>query len=114
MNLQLETVDLFTLLIISRHNPQACSAYNKKAGKISMNFENKLHKLLKKHGIKLIGLWVASWEHTSWMIIETPSIQAYQNFSCEPEVIATGEFETKETKIVMSLEESLKLMQKLQ
>jgi len=29
-------------------------------------------------------------------------------------VIATGEFETKETKLVMSLEESLKLMQKLE
>ena len=79
-----------------------------------MNFENKLHELLKKHGIKLVGLWTASWEHTSWMIIEAPSIEAYQNFSYEPEVIATGEFETKETKLVMSLEESLKLMQKLE
>ena len=78
-----------------------------------MNFEDRLHGLLKRHGIRLVGSWTASWEHTSWMVIEAPSIEAYQNFSYEPEVIASGEFETKEIKLVMSIEESLKLMQKL-
>jgi len=102
-----------TFLIISRHSPENCPAYNERAGKVSMNYEDKLHGLLKRHGIRLVGSWTASWEHTSWMVIEAPSIEAYQNFSYEPEVIASGEFETKEIKLVMSIEESLKLMQKL-
>ena len=103
-----------TLLVISRHSPENCPAYNEKAGIASMNFEAKLPELLKKHGIKLVGSWVASWEHTSWMVVDAPSIEAYQSFSSEPEVVATGAFETKETKIVMSMEESLKLMEELE
>ena len=102
-----------TFLMISRHSPENCPAFNEKARTVSMNFVAKLPELLEKHGVKLVGRWVAGSEHTSWLVVEAPSIEVFQNFGYEPEVIATGAFETNEIKIVMTTEEALKLMPEL-
>ncbi len=102
-----------TFLMISRHSPENCPAFNEKARTASMNLTSKMPELLKKHGVKFVGSWVAGWEHTNYMVVEAPSIEAFQNFGYEPEVFATGAFETMEIKIVMTMEEALKLMPEL-
>ena len=102
-----------TFLMISRHSPENCPAFNEKARTATMNLMAKLPELLEKHGVKLVGSWVAGWEHINYMVAEAPSIEAFRNFGYEPEVFATGAFDTMEIKIVMTMEESMKQMQEL-
>ena len=47
-----------TFLMISRHSPENCDAFNEEARKVTMELMGKLEGLVKKHGIKMLWVWV--------------------------------------------------------
>jgi len=99
-----------TFLVISRHSPENCATFNEKARKIQIELMGKLDGLLKKHGVKRVGAWtVPGGEHLSFMVFEAPSLEAFQKFSMEPEIKALNAYSTNETKLVMTIEEAMKL-----
>jgi len=100
-----------TFLVISRHSPENCNTFNEKARKATLELMGKLDGLLKKHGVKRVGAWVVlGGEHLNFMVFEAPSLEAFQKFSMEPEVRALNAYNTNETKIAMTIEESMKLL----
>jgi len=94
-------------LQISRHSPENCPAFNEKAKEASMNALGKMDELMKKHGVKMLGYWVAPREHTGYMVVEAPNFGALQKLSMEPEMDAMRAFNTTEVKPVIKLEETL-------
>ncbi len=102
-----------TRLLIGRHSPENCSAFNEKARKVTMNLMAKLPELLEKHGVKLVGSWVCGEEHTIWSVFEAPTAEAFEKLGMEPEIYALSAFDTMEIKTVVTAEESLKRMPEL-
>jgi len=101
-----------TFMMILRHSPESCDWFNEKSRKATLKFMGKFDELLKKHGIKMLGCWTLEPAgHQTYMVIEAPSMEAFQKFCMEPEVLATLAYRTIETKMVMSLDEEMKLRQ---
>lgn len=98
-----------TFLMTSRHTSENCPQFNEKTRKVYVEFFNKLEGLLKKHGAKMPWAGIVFPEHLAVYIFETPSLEAYQKFSMEPEFLALIANETCEVKLVtMNFEEALK------
>jgi hypothetical protein len=101
-----------TFMVIARHSPENCDWFNEKSRKATLEFAGKLDKLLKKHGVKMLGAWTTEPAgHQSFVVFEAPSLEAFQKFNMEPEVLTTNAYRTFETSIVMSMEEEMKLRQ---
>jgi len=101
-----------TFMVIARHSPENCDWFNKKSRKTTLEFTGKLDKLLKKHRVKMLGAWTTEPAgHQAFVVFEAPSLEAFQNFNLEPEVLATNAYRTFETQTVMSMEEEAKLRQ---
>ena len=72
---------------------------------------------------KLGGTIEETWSQDAWSLgctyrtpkllvcLKPPSLEAFQKFSMEPEIIATSAYDTAEVKIAMSIEESMKMLQ---
>jgi len=97
-------------LVISRHSPESCPMFNEKARKVYMDYLSKLEGRLKQHGGKMLGGYSVHTEHLGIMIFEAPSLEAFQKYSMEPEVMALSEYSTYEVKMAESIEEAMKLM----
>jgi len=69
---------------------------------------------MKKHETKFIGGWTIPEEHVVLWIVESPSFEAYQNLEMEPAILALSEFNVSETKLLTSMEESMKFLQQSQ
>jgi hypothetical protein len=101
-----------TFVVILSHSPENCDWFNEKSQKTTLKFMGKVDELMKKHEIKMLGAWTTDPAgHQSFWVVEAPSVEALQKFGMEPEVLATSAYRTMETKIVMSLEEEMKLRQ---
>jgi hypothetical protein len=99
-----------TFMVIARHSPENCDWFNEKSRKTTLEFTGKLDKLLKKHGLKMLGAWTTEPAgHQAFVVFEAPSLEAFQKFNMEPEVLATNAYRTFETHTVMSMEEEAKL-----
>jgi uncharacterized protein with GYD domain len=97
-------------ITISKHSPENCPAFNEKAKRVRREVVGKFEELLKKHGVKSLGVWSATGEHTSYGVWEAPSLEAFTKFRGEPEVWAIGAYDTRETKLVIGLEEAMQLL----
>ena len=64
---------------------------------------NKMDKLLKKYGVKVVGAWTSIPEHTNIAVYDAPSMEAMFKFSMEPEVMAWLGYNTTELKPIMTL-----------
>jgi uncharacterized protein with GYD domain len=84
--------------------------HNEKAKKAMMDLNAKMSALAKKHGIKVVGSWVSIPDHTIVMVYEAPNMEAMLKISMEPEVMAWIGYNNTETKPVMTLEETIKLL----
>jgi hypothetical protein len=69
-----------------------------------------MNSLTKKHGIKVIGGWNSIPDHLIVTVYDAPNLDAVMKFSMEPEVMTWMGYHTTETKAVMTLEESMKLL----
>lgn len=84
--------------------------HNEKVRKISIDCYNKLDKLMKKYGIKIVGSWTSMPDHTNISVYDAPSIEALLKLSMEPEIMAWMGYNDTETKPIMTLEDTMKLM----
>jgi hypothetical protein len=99
-------------LIVSRHSPENCPLNNEKMKKITLELPEKLGVLEKKHGLKRIGVWTVIPEHLTVWVYEAPSSESLQKFSMEPDMAKWMAWNTNEIKLAVSLEESIKLLNK--
>jgi len=100
-----------TFLLISRHSPENCPMFNEKARKVLLELAGKMDRLLKKHGVKTLGIWTVPSEHLAFDLYEAPSFDAFEKLGMEPEIVALSEFETYEVKQVYGMEESMRMLQ---
>jgi hypothetical protein len=99
-----------TFMVILRHSPENCDWFNEKSRKATVEFIGKVDELMKKHEIKMLGAWTTDPAgHQSFWVVEAPSLDAFQKFGMEPQVLATSAYRTMDIKLVMSLEEEMKL-----
>jgi len=102
-----------TFMVIARHSPENCDWFNEKSRKVTLEFVGKSDKLLKKHGVKMVGAWTSEPAgHQSFVVFEAPSVEAFQKFNMEPKILALSAYRTFETTTVISMEEEMKLRQK--
>jgi hypothetical protein len=97
-------------LLTLRHTPENCPMFNEKAKKAYVEFFEKQGGLLKKHGIKTLGGWNVHTEHLSISVLEAPSLDVFNKFGMEPEVLALSAYETYEIRLVQSMEEAMKML----
>jgi hypothetical protein len=70
--------------------------------------------LAAKHAIKVVGVWTDRWGHTSWVVYETPNIEAFTKFELEPENLKVVTFNHIETTRVTSAKETLAFFKQYQ
>jgi len=80
--------------------------FNEKARKVTLQLVNKMEGLLKKHGVKMVGLWQVPTEHLIFEVYEAPSYEAFQKLGREPELLAWSAYNTMEMKSAISIEEA--------
>lgn len=98
-------------MVIFKHSPESCTAYNAKANEAVLELIRKQEARCKKHNVRIIEEYHLPEEHTIYSFYEVPNLQAFLNYNMEPEVLAMGEFETAETKIVFPMAKALKILE---
>jgi hypothetical protein len=93
-----------------KSSPENDAMFNEKARKVTMELMSKRDGLLKKHGIKSLGMWVVPIEHLVIIVDEAPSLDAFQKLFREPEFMACFAYMTVETKVALSSEEAMKML----
>jgi len=99
-----------TFLLISRHTPENCPMNNEKKRKANLAYFAKWDAWPKKYKAKMVGAWSVPNEHLNFLVIEAPSLEAFQKLRMEPEARAVAATETIEIKIVINKEEILKML----
>jgi uncharacterized protein with GYD domain len=84
--------------------------HNEKVKKIYFGFVDKMGKLTKKHGIKVVGGWASMQEHLIVVVYDVPKPEAMLKFSMEPEVMEWLSYQTTETRPVKTIEEAMKIL----
>jgi hypothetical protein len=97
-------------LQISKHSPESCPMHNEIVKKATADLMTKMDSLTKKHGIKVIGGWSSMPDHLIVVVYDAPSMEAMLKLQMEPEVMTWSGYHITETKPVMTLEESMKLL----
>jgi hypothetical protein len=93
-----------------KSSPENDAMFNEKARKVMMKLISKRDGLLKKHGIKSLGMWVVPIEHLIIIVDEAPSLDAFQKLLMEREFMACFAYMTVETKVALSAEEAMKML----
>jgi len=99
-----------TFLLISRHTPENCPMNNEKKRKANLAYFGKWDAWSKKYKVKMVGAWSVSDEHVTFLVIEAPSLEAFQKLRMEPEARAVAATETIEIKMAINKEEILKIL----
>jgi len=99
-----------TFLLISRHTPENCPMNNEKKRKANLAYFAKWDAWSKKYKVKMVGAWSVSDEHVAFLVVEAPSLEAFQKLRMEPEARAVAATETIEIKMVINKEEILKML----
>jgi len=97
-------------LQISKHSPESCPMHNEKAKKAAMDLMTKLGPLTKKHGIKLVGSWTSMPEHLIVNVYDAPNMETLMKLAMEPEAMIWSAYNTTETRPVMTIEETMKIL----
>lgn len=84
--------------------------HNEKVRRITTDLMNKMDKLMKKYGIKVVGSWTSMPDHTNISVYDAPSMEVLLKCSMEPEIMAWLGYNMTETKPIMTLEDTMKLM----
>ena len=97
-----------TFLLISKHSPENCPSFNEKSKKAFINSFDRSEELAAKHNVKMVGSWTIPTEHIYYMVFDAPSLDAFNDFGMEPDILAMAAFHTAEVKIVTNLKEKVK------
>jgi hypothetical protein len=60
--------------------------------------------------MKNLGACNVNTEHLGVMMLEAPSLEAFNKLGMEPEVMALSAVETYEVKLALSMEEAMKML----
>jgi len=82
----------------------------RKKRKANLAYFNKWNAWSKKYKAKMVGAWSVQNEHVTYLVIETPSLEAFQKLRMELQARAVAATETVETKIVVNKEEIMKML----
>jgi hypothetical protein len=99
-----------TFLTIARHTAESCPMRTEKGRKLILDVTTKIEALTKKYGVKVLGMWSDPWEHLIVSIYESPSLEAFQKLSMDPELAAWNALNTTETKIGYGLQDIEKMV----
>jgi uncharacterized protein with GYD domain len=97
-------------LQISKHNPESCPMHNEKAKKATIDLMANMDKLLRKHGVKMVGSWHSMPNHTSVVVFDAPNMEALWKFAMEPEIMVWTAYNDSQMMPVMTVEESMKML----
>jgi hypothetical protein len=75
-----------------------------------MDAVNKMDKLAKKYKFKVVGSWTSMPDHTNISVYDAPSMEALLKCAMEPEIMAWMSYNMTETKPIMTLEDTMKLL----
>lgn len=89
----------------STHHAESCPVFNKDVRKATAAVIQKMPAVLEKHGIKSVGGWVNLGTHTSYLVYETPSLDAFWACLNEPGIADWLAFNTVKLEVVFSIEE---------
>jgi len=98
------------IIMFQRHSVENCPMNSERMKKMALEIMDKLPALLKKHGIKNVGMWGVAPEHLNIIVYEAPSLDAFLKLQMEPEIMKWSTQQTTEIKVAMTLEESMKLL----
>lgn len=98
------------ILIISRHSPESIPFNDPKKMQELVKLHNTIIKSFTKNGIKKVGMWVDLPEHTTYGVIEVPSMEAYLKALRTPEFLAALTLTNIETKIVLTEQEAMSMI----
>jgi hypothetical protein len=99
-----------TFLTISKHSTADCPIHNVKMRKLFADAGKKTEELYKKAGCKEIGSWADMPGHTIYVLVEAPSAEALQKTMMDPFMMEMLGHNETEIKMVMTTEESMKLL----
>jgi uncharacterized protein with GYD domain len=94
----------------AKHSPESCPMHNETVKKVFVNYNAKLGALSKKHGIKIVGGWAVTPEHTTVMIFDAPDPNAMMKFMGEPEAMTWQSYQVIKTRPVVAMAEVMKLL----
>lgn len=97
-----------------RHSPGSCPLGKPENLQTMKTWLENVDVLAAKHGIKVVGVWTDRWGHTSWVVYETPNMDAFTKFELEPENLKVVTFNHIETKRVTSAKETLAFFKQYQ
>ncbi len=101
-------------LEIVRHAAADCPLDNERVREATIAGMSKSEELAKKNGINIVGGWNAHSEHLVVDVFEAPSLEAFQAFSMEPEIMNMNNWCTTEVKVAMTLEETMQWVMQVQ
>ncbi len=101
---------MVNFLMISKHAPVDCPLHNEKTKKMWMDYVNAVGEIEKKYGTKSVGVWSDIPAHTVYMVVEAPSAEIFQKSLMEPLIMQLILSSETQIKMVLSQEESMKLM----
>lgn len=61
--------------------------------------------LTKKHGVTLVGGWVAPSEHLWFIVYKAPTFEAFQKIRMDPVVAQLSAYDSTEIKLAFGLED---------
>jgi len=94
----------------AKHSPESCPRHNETVNKVFESFNANLGALLKKYGIKMVGGWALTQEHTMVMIFDAPDPNAMFNFMKDPETGAWQSYQIIKTRPVITMEAAMKML----
>ncbi len=97
-----------------RHSPESCPLGKPENLQTMKTWLETVDALAAKHGIKVVCVWTDRWGHTSWVVYETPNMDAFAKFELEPENLKLVTFNHIETKRVTSAKETLAFFKQYQ
>ena len=100
-------------MITSQHTAESCPMNNEKERKMFLEASGKMGELTNKHNIKPVGNYVSMPDHTTYMILEAPSSDAFQQFMAEPSIIQMLAKSTSTVKSVNALEDAVKMLSEM-
>ena len=105
---------MLTFLMIAKHDAADCAFYNEKSAKTIAEWFKKLPELQAKHGVKMVAGCTVNSEHLAVSIFEAPSFEAMMAWAMEPENANMSSWQTVETKVATTFEETAQMMMQMQ
>lgn len=95
------------ILQILQHSPESCPLGRPENLEVMKNWVENVEAIAAKHDVKVVSIWTDRWGHTSWVIYEAQSMEAFAKFELEPENLRLVTFNHVETRRVTSAKETL-------